>query len=160
MLEAVLGGGFVLAGTLLGSVLERRATRSHTAAAGLAAHRQEVREAIAALVSALSAHRGDLYERWTLAHRPTATEAQTDQARHTSHASRRTVTHALYRLRVLTSDLELLRAATEAVGATYAVKAKGEALAGITEQDLAGRHCRATAADDVLLAACATRLAP
>lgn len=164
MLEAVLGGAFALAGAVLGSVLERRAARASATAAALAAHHQGVRDAIVALVVALSTHRGDLYDRWDLIHRPTTAGTpsgpETAQARHTSHASRTTVTAGLYRLRALTADTVLLRAADAAVAATYAVKAKGEDLAHITPQDLADRRRQALAADGVLLTASATRLAP
>ena len=164
MLEAVLGGAFALAGATLGSVLERRAARASATAASLAAHRQAVCDAIVALVVALSAHRGDLYNRWDLIHRPTTAGTpsgpETAQARRASHTSRATVTAGLYRLRALTTDTDLLRTADAAIAATYAVKTKGEDLAHITQQDLADRRRQALAADDVLLAACATRLAP
>ncbi|MFD5430321.1 hypothetical protein [Streptomyces sp. NPDC127084] len=159
-MDAVLAALCTLAGTVVGALVQHLADTRRTQAAALAAHRQDVREAVVALASALSVHRGHLYTRWDLAHSTTAGETETAEARRAARASRGTVTGALYRLRVLSADRELLRAATEAVGASYAVKAKGEDLTTVAEQDLAERYRRALAADDTLLTACATRLAP
>lgn len=88
-----------------------------------------------------------------------ATNEHTD-ARRTSRASRAHIAHALYRLRALTQDTELLGAAETAIDATYSVRAKGKDLLTITAQDLAARRQRAIDADNTLLAASVMRLTP
>ncbi|MGW6016265.1 hypothetical protein [Streptomyces sp. NPDC055210] len=157
-MEVALAGLFALAGTVAGSLLQQRADRRRMRAADEAAHRQAVRDTVVDLVSALSTHRGHLYRRWELAHSNTASGAQTEEARLAGHATRGTVTAALYRLRALTCDDVLLSAATAAVGAAYAVKPQGEDLAHVTAVDMELRYQRAVDADHAVLAACARRL--
>ncbi|MGW2952788.1 hypothetical protein [Streptomyces eurythermus] len=158
MLQVVLPALIGLAGVVIGGTLQQRAQTRAARAADLAAHQQAVRDTVVRLAYALSVHRGHLYDRWDLAHNATATQAETTQGRRTSKASRSEVTRALYQLRTLTQNPDLLAAADTAVTATYAVKAKGENLAAVTQQDLAERHRRATTADHALLAACTQHL--
>ncbi|MFH8470331.1 hypothetical protein [Streptomyces sp. NPDC017991] len=153
-MEIALAGLLALAGTVTGSLLQQHADRHRIRAAEQAAHRQAVREAVVALVSALSTHRGHLYRRWELARDDAATGEQTEEARLAGRATRGAVTAALYRLRVLTRDDVLLSAATTAVGAAYAVKARGEDLTQVTAADMERRYQRAVGADDAVLAAC------
>ncbi|MFR0367617.1 hypothetical protein [Streptomyces sp. MCC20] len=140
-LIGVMGG---LLGSVLGPLIQWHTTR-----------KDQLRTTAARFAHRLSAHRGNLYDRWDLARQANPDPAKMLAANDLSDASRSEVTLALYELRVLTRNAELLRLADAAAAAAYAVKPRGEDLATVSPAVMDARRERGIAADHAFLTAAA-----
>jgi hypothetical protein len=147
-MDVVLAALIGVMGALLGSVLGVL-IQWHTG------RKDQLRCTAARFAHRLSVHRGHLYDRWELAQQENPDPAEMRSANDTSNNSRSDVTLALYELRVLTREKDLLRLADAAVSATYAVKPRGEDLGAVSRAEMDARHERGIAADHAFLAAAA-----
>ncbi|MEU9413567.1 hypothetical protein AB0E08_48855 [Streptomyces sp. NPDC048281] len=147
-MEAVLASLVAVIGTLAaafgGLVIQSRTSR-----------KDQLRSAAARFAHRLSVHRGHLYDRWEIAQQQSPDPAEVRAANDKSNASRSDITLALYELRVLTRNADLLRLAEAAVAATYAVKPRGEDLRALTPADVEARRQCGITADTAFLAAAA-----
>ncbi|GAA3372136.1 hypothetical protein GCM10017744_102420 [Streptomyces antimycoticus] len=137
-----------VAGTLLGARLQQHGTAEAEQAARNEQIRKDRHAAYQTLLSRMRKHRRNLYTRWELRD---ADAAQQDKARWQSWESSSDVVDALDDVELLTDDPELLRLASAAVGATFALKKKGER--GVTQAEMDTRGERAREAQEEFRAA-------
>lgn len=134
MIATLLGALGMLAGTVVGGLMQHLTATRTTRTAAAERRRQALEEAVPALLAALVGHREQQYLKIWMRR---AEQPATIEDRRARYAARSAVTSAMDTLHMVTQDRDLLATAQEAVDAAMAV---GDAPAD--ELDAAGLRAR------------------